>query len=422
MKGPIIKNENKSIYYVGPSKNCYNNYKEKGVDMNKEEKFFKKINISPAVSGLSALVHKIKNVDSGGLDTSPDYQREYVWSQEYRDKLLYSVILNYPVGNIVVNQLQDPNEKGAREELVDGKQRLTTIKRFMEAEDDSEIKTKEVVSDIKKTLIGTLDSSKFNDIDKFKKLKKLKFKDLPEPVQGDIENYMIPVYNMSGSSEEQIREYFKVLQNQEKLRAGEIVNAFPENELTSYNHKYNKEKVTIALNYSDKRNDFEKHFYAIIGNAMGKISMNGPDKNVIKFIEKFESYSGEEKGNILIKVDKYTEAINEISNIECIEKKMTVRALKYILGIAFYCPDYYSNNTREKIIAIEEFSRKLSAFNTSESDENSFIKFYGDEYSCDPEKFKKEKEIEYRKIYHAASKTASKVNFEAACRKLVEIL
>ena len=79
-----------------------------------------------------SLIASIKNVRANGLDLSPDYQRGYIWSNEYKDQLILSIILNYPIGNIVINNLDQPNQRNARQELVDGKQRLTTIFRFME--------------------------------------------------------------------------------------------------------------------------------------------------------------------------------------------------------------------------------------------------------------------------------------------------
>ena len=92
---------------------------------------FQRLNITPSSLPIMSLMTSIKNVRANGLDLAPDYQRGYIWSNEYKDQLILSIILNYPIGNIVINNLDHPNERNARQELVDGKQRLTTIYRYM---------------------------------------------------------------------------------------------------------------------------------------------------------------------------------------------------------------------------------------------------------------------------------------------------
>ena len=93
---------------------------------------FQRLNITPSQLPIISLMTSIKNTRANGLDISPDYQRGYIWSNDYKDQLVLSIILNYPIGNIVINNLDHANDKNARQELVDGKQRLTTIFRFME--------------------------------------------------------------------------------------------------------------------------------------------------------------------------------------------------------------------------------------------------------------------------------------------------
>ena len=76
---------------------------------------------------VTTVLNDINTVAFGGLDLQPSYQRGYVWKDDFKDKLIYSVIKNYPTGNISVRVLNAPNAKGARSEVVDGQQRLTTL-------------------------------------------------------------------------------------------------------------------------------------------------------------------------------------------------------------------------------------------------------------------------------------------------------
>ena len=80
------------------------------------------------------ILNNINTMQFGGLDLQPDYQRGYIWKTDFKDKLIYSIIKRYPTGSISVRSLNTPNSKGAKEEVVDGQQRLTTIKNFVSNE------------------------------------------------------------------------------------------------------------------------------------------------------------------------------------------------------------------------------------------------------------------------------------------------
>jgi len=87
---------------------------------------------TPAVKTLAGLINEIKNVNRFGLDLQPKYQREYIWKDDFKDKLIYSIVRGYPIGNISIGVLNVPNEKKAMSEVVDGQQRLTSIYNFVE--------------------------------------------------------------------------------------------------------------------------------------------------------------------------------------------------------------------------------------------------------------------------------------------------
>ena len=81
---------------------------------------------------IQTIINQIKNVNKrDGIDLQPSYQRGYIWGPEFQDKLLYSIIKGYPIGNISLRVRTDKNAKGAMQEVVDGQQRLTTIYNFV---------------------------------------------------------------------------------------------------------------------------------------------------------------------------------------------------------------------------------------------------------------------------------------------------
>jgi hypothetical protein len=67
------------------------------------------------------------------LDLDPPYQRRSVWNQAYRDYFIDTILLDYPAPAIFLYQEIDENGK-ATYNVVDGKQRLTTIFTFIQNE------------------------------------------------------------------------------------------------------------------------------------------------------------------------------------------------------------------------------------------------------------------------------------------------
>jgi hypothetical protein len=71
-------------------------------------------------------------IKQGNIDLNPKFQRRNAWTDEKRSKLIESIIIGYPVPEIVL--AEDPNKKRSFI-VIDGKQRLLTISGFID--DDS---------------------------------------------------------------------------------------------------------------------------------------------------------------------------------------------------------------------------------------------------------------------------------------------
>ena len=192
---------------------------------------------------ITTLITNIRIIEFGGLDLKPKYQRNYIWKNDFKDKLIYSIIKSYPIGNIIIRQLKKPNEKGAMSEIVDGQQRLTTIYEFMEDryEIHSEFSRK-IIEEIEE-FYGEKTDSQFEKIRKKLKNKgniKLKYSDLPSVIKGKFEGFNVSVTKIIESTDEDITEYFRFLQNQERLRAGEILNSLANSKMEKYLLKTNR--------------------------------------------------------------------------------------------------------------------------------------------------------------------------------------
>ncbi|WP_255090714.1 DUF262 domain-containing protein [Escherichia coli] len=72
---------------------------------------------------ISTLVDYLKN----GTVFIPDFQRKYVWSRGQASRLIESLIIQCPIPVIYLNQ-----EKDESLSVIDGNQRLTSIKLFIE--------------------------------------------------------------------------------------------------------------------------------------------------------------------------------------------------------------------------------------------------------------------------------------------------
>lgn len=73
----------------------------------------------------------------GFLELDPPYQRGDVWGLERRRNLIYSIVAGIPIASVIVNDRCKTDAWGYPEKhiaVIDGKQRLTTILRFIEGE------------------------------------------------------------------------------------------------------------------------------------------------------------------------------------------------------------------------------------------------------------------------------------------------
>ncbi|MFN3685089.1 MAG: DUF262 domain-containing protein [Fimbriimonadaceae bacterium] len=72
------------------------------------------------------VVTLLNSVKDGTLDLNPPWQRQYVWTPRKQALLIESILLKIPLPSIII--LEDEGETGL---VIDGKQRLTTLHRFV---------------------------------------------------------------------------------------------------------------------------------------------------------------------------------------------------------------------------------------------------------------------------------------------------
>lgn len=65
-------------------------------------------------------------IDDGDIELSPDFQRNFIWDETRQSRLIESILLGLPLPSIYLSQYKD-----GRLTIVDGLQRIMTIRRFL---------------------------------------------------------------------------------------------------------------------------------------------------------------------------------------------------------------------------------------------------------------------------------------------------
>lgn len=305
------------------------------------------------------------------LNLHPTYQRGEAWNHEYKEQLIYSLITNYPIGNFIIRKL-DKGEQ-ATEEVVDGQQRLITIREF--------VKNKlELTSEISKTIIKEKEDYFKYDLENvpnspackvYKKFKnsphlniKLTFNNLPSIIQGQILNYNLSIIDIIRSGDEAVAQYFRFIQNQERLRAGEIINSIPNSKASIYfDWIENRGKFLKVIGWKEERKEFEKIFYSMIGIFDHKLLLGTTDKSIIDYIVDFNGITQDAEENVKTMID----SINYVSKLDYNNMHFNKRLLKFFLLLAGYKKIDFKENTLNKFLTLCEINNKIAMFNSGDS-------------------------------------------------------
>ncbi len=108
-----------------------------------------------------------ENDSAGKYNYDATYQRDSVWSPEKKSFLIDSILKNYPIPPIFLRLKIDPGTGKSSYDVIDGKQRLTAIKEFIEGEIS-------LPDDFGDDIIGNkaLNGASFSDLDQFEKYKR----------------------------------------------------------------------------------------------------------------------------------------------------------------------------------------------------------------------------------------------------------
>lgn len=322
---------------------------------------------------IQTIVNQIKNFNKrDGIDLQPTYQRGYIWGKEFIDKLWYSIIKGYPIGNISLRVLSVKNAKGAMLEVVDGQQRLTSIYNFMVGEYTIQ---GDVARSIVEYIVEYMGAENDPQLEKLKKKLSnrgkitVKYEQLPELIKENINSFNISITNINNSSDDEITEYFRYLQNQERLRAGEIINSIPSSALEKYIDKISdKNRLLGILNFSNERKQFDRVFYSILGLLDGKIGFGVLDKDVLKYASDCEDLTDIAKSRCDLLISQINHIISDTTLPHHLIKS-NMRCMKFFLLTASLGLVDYAVDSTTKLIALGSINDKLSSFSSAKARE-----------------------------------------------------
>jgi len=207
----------------------------------------------------------------------PEYQREFVWSEERQSKFVESVVLGLPIPFIFVADIYGRNDKDdegeeASLEIVDGSQRIRTLVGF-------------VNNELKLTGLEVLD-----------KLNCLYFKDFSRPRQKRFLNSVIKMIQISDKSDADVRfmMFERINTGSDILKAMEKRKGIQRGRFMDFVYECAKNPLFMELTCFTE-----------------KMRKRGEaEELILRFFAYSESYS-EFKASVLDFLDNYTEEKNE---------------------------------------------------------------------------------------------------------------
>jgi hypothetical protein len=223
-------------------------------------------------SGANMLAKNLREAfGDGNLIRNGEYQRySNAWSTKEQSSLIYAMIEGYPIGEMIRSRI---NESYVYE-IVDGLQRITAITDFMN--DQISMNSE----DSKKVLMNYYDD--FSESIKKRFLKgtvKLKFKSLPESLKQKIQNTEIAVATLSNWKQNEVVEYFRLVQGGKKLTHADVSWTVMNDLTARLKDVCNKPKYLSALNLTfehggNKRNAERTVYQTALEAMYSKLGMN----------------------------------------------------------------------------------------------------------------------------------------------------
>lgn len=180
---------------------------------------------SSITSNSVKLIDIYNKINSGSLVTSPDFQRNLVWKRQHKYAFIKTILLNFPFPEVYLASTEiDVDNFQAREIVVDGQQRLTTIVDYIKEQGDFKGQ-KHVIA----------------------------FDELTIDEKREFLNYSITVKDLKDIGLENIKEIFKRINSTNySLNTNEIINAeYGDGEFSMFCKQLVDKNFTPSLEITD---------------------------------------------------------------------------------------------------------------------------------------------------------------------------
>ncbi len=231
-------------------------------------------------------IHSLLNgLRTGTLVPDPGFQRRLVWSNKHKSAFIDTVLRGYPFPEIYIAAGEvNPDTGEAKEMLVDGQQRLTTLKQYVDASKDLKLSG------------GVIPFAKLSDEEK------ISFYD-----------YLVVVRDLGQTSISEIKEIFKRINSTNySLNAMEIHNARYDGEIKQFADRLSQDSffrkhrvfsstdirrmrdvsfalsviITVMSTYFSLESEFEDYLRQYNDEFEEKHNLNTQFEEVFQFIKK----------------------------------------------------------------------------------------------------------------------------------------
>ena len=221
---------------------------------------------------------------TGALVPDPEFQRRLVWSNKHKSAFIDTVLRGYPFPEVYIAAGEVNPETGeATELLVDGQQRLTTLKQYFDASEDLKL-TSDVVP----------------------------YSELSEKQQKQFLDYPVVVRDLGQASVQEIKEIFQRINSTNySLKAMEIHNARFDGEIKQFAEKLSEDSffeihrvfsntdakrmndvsfalsvlITVMSTYFSLESEFENYLYEYNDEFEEKEELESQFESVFQFID-----------------------------------------------------------------------------------------------------------------------------------------
>jgi len=308
----------------------------------------RQIQAQPDKKTISDLIGKINRNE---LILQPEFQRGFVWTPEHMENFIKTILDGFPFPEIYISQKGiDLETLSTQNVVVDGQQRLTTIKRYIDGTHNFEINIP-------------------------------KFSDLSIPDKTDFLNYDVTVRDLKDVSSETMIEIFKRINSTKfTLTAVEINNAIYDGQFI----KCAKEILDIFKNVEFKVPVFSEseltrmadlHFLLLIMSTIEEGGYFPSDKEIEKYIAQFNDHYPRFEAMR----DELSSTILSVNTSKLETDSMWYRKSNYFTLI---CELMWSQKQVSELVdELSAFEKNVMANKTADKNQNQFALYYANMYT-----------------------------------------